>query len=338
MSQLALLLAFASLTAAACGEGSTSTSNSIRQYNDTWLWNGADWTEAHSAISPSPRTAPALAYDEATHQLVLFGGRSTTGDLSFFDDTWTWDGDAWTQQHPAHSPGGRDEAGLVYDAKLRALILIGGFVQKSQADGSTFLGGLRDVWRWDGSDWNEVGSTPVPLTLYISDKAAFDPESKEVVAIGDLETTSWDGSAWSQVPNPKNWFGVDVTYVDPTTRRLTALVAFANPDNSLTYRLESWQAGAWDDGPVVALPLVMDQGWLDVAAATYDSKRKQVVIFGGGCMDHPGNQTLLFDGTGWSVAEPADVPPGRTYAYMAFDSDRAETVMFGGSTSGAVLC
>ena len=115
-------------------------------------------------------------------------------------------------------------------------------MQKSQADGSTFLGGLRDVWMWDGSDWNEVGSTPVPLTLYISDKAAFDPESKEVVAIGDLETTSWDGSAWSQVPNPKNWFGVDVTYVDPTTRRLTALVAFANPDNSLTYRLESWQA------------------------------------------------------------------------------------------------
>ena len=122
LSQLALLLAFASLTAAACGEGSTSTSNSIRQYNDTWLWNGADWTEAHSAISPSPRTAPALAYDEATHQLVLFGGRSTTGDLSFFDDTWTWDGDAWTQQHPAHSPGGRDEAGLVYDAETGAAI------------------------------------------------------------------------------------------------------------------------------------------------------------------------------------------------------------------------
>ena len=45
------------------------------------------------------RYIPAMAFDPATNQLVLFGGYSTNGG-SYLNDTWTWTGTAWAQQSP----------------------------------------------------------------------------------------------------------------------------------------------------------------------------------------------------------------------------------------------
>ena len=63
--------------------------------------------------TPPPAPRPAMAYDPATGQLVLFGGNGigTTGVLP---DTWTWDGTTWTQQSPppAPPPGQRRLHGL----------------------------------------------------------------------------------------------------------------------------------------------------------------------------------------------------------------------------------
>ena len=43
--------------------------------------------------TPPARTNAALAYDDATRQLILFGGQSVNGDA--LDDTWNWDGSEW---------------------------------------------------------------------------------------------------------------------------------------------------------------------------------------------------------------------------------------------------
>ena len=44
--------------------------------DDTWAWNGTTWTELNTGSSgaPSARYGPALAYDTASGQMVLFGG------------------------------------------------------------------------------------------------------------------------------------------------------------------------------------------------------------------------------------------------------------------------
>jgi hypothetical protein len=45
-----------------------------------------------------------MAYDAATHTVVLFGGISqkcTRRGCPVLDDTWTWNGSDWTQQTPA---------------------------------------------------------------------------------------------------------------------------------------------------------------------------------------------------------------------------------------------
>jgi hypothetical protein len=37
-----------------------------------------------------------FAYDSGHQQIVMFGGTQNL-DQCFFDDTWTWDGSAWTE-------------------------------------------------------------------------------------------------------------------------------------------------------------------------------------------------------------------------------------------------
>jgi len=61
--------------------------------NDTWTWNGSDWTRLAPTHSPPPRTAAGMAYDAPRGRLVLFGGEFNGPSLG---DTWVWDGHDWS--------------------------------------------------------------------------------------------------------------------------------------------------------------------------------------------------------------------------------------------------
>jgi hypothetical protein len=46
-------------------------------FNDTWVWDGSNWTNvtpANSSNSPSARLLAGMAYDAARGKVVLFGG------------------------------------------------------------------------------------------------------------------------------------------------------------------------------------------------------------------------------------------------------------------------
>jgi hypothetical protein len=75
-----------------------------------------------------------MAYDAATHTVVLFGGFNGGALL---DDTWTWNGSDWTQQHPATSPSARETTSVAYDGATGTVVLFGG-------NGSE--GALGDTW------------------------------------------------------------------------------------------------------------------------------------------------------------------------------------------------
>jgi hypothetical protein len=55
------------------------------QKNDTWIWNGTDWTQLNTTAPPSPRFGGAFAYHEGQASAVLFGGN---GNI-FLGDTWS---------------------------------------------------------------------------------------------------------------------------------------------------------------------------------------------------------------------------------------------------------
>ncbi len=49
---------------------------------DTWLWNGASWSPAPTGQSAPPaRAGAAVAFDETTHQILVFGGQAPDGKV-----------------------------------------------------------------------------------------------------------------------------------------------------------------------------------------------------------------------------------------------------------------
>jgi hypothetical protein len=62
----------------------------------------------------------------------------------------------------------------------------------------------------------------------------------------------------------------------------------------------------------------------------FDSKRGQVVFFGGCDGPNCSDATWLFDGTAWTNPTPATRPPGRAFHVLAYDVLGDQTVLFSG--------
>jgi hypothetical protein len=100
-------------------------------------------------VEATPPTAcdhAFMVYDSARHVTTLFGGGDAQQEL--IAETWTWDGEAWTQVAGASGgPEGRAHFGFLYDAAHDQALLFGGY------DGAQVFG---DFWSWDGSAWTEL--------------------------------------------------------------------------------------------------------------------------------------------------------------------------------------
>jgi hypothetical protein len=75
-----------------------------RVLGDTWTWDGSSWTRRRSIASPPDVYGARMAFDEARHEVVLFGGTST---IASSDQTWTGDGNG-----PSSIPPDRLRRGL----------------------------------------------------------------------------------------------------------------------------------------------------------------------------------------------------------------------------------
>jgi hypothetical protein len=106
-------------------------------YNDTWTWNGVTWTKQSPAVSPSPRTEHALAYDPSLGLVVMYGGYSTPSQG--LDDTWAWTGATWRQLNLIGEPSGRWASAIDFDPLTNGLLLFGGEVTGDPYTNQTWL-------------------------------------------------------------------------------------------------------------------------------------------------------------------------------------------------------
>lgn len=162
---------------------------------ETWTWDGSLWKQELPAHSPSGRLGASLAYDVASHRVLLFGGfNQAEGNLN---DTWAWDGSSWIQEQPPNSPPPRQQAALARNAV--GLLLFGG----TGVQGPTF----GDTWLWNGVDWLQLHPCTVPSPR-VGASAANDGGTSVIVMFGGVavpsgalggysgETWLWDGSDW----------------------------------------------------------------------------------------------------------------------------------------------
>ena len=271
--------------------------------NDTWVWNGSTWAQVddipagctdNCTDSPPARGYAVMAYDAATSQLILFGGRYPEAG-----DTWDWNGTTWTRLAPATSPPARDSATMAYDAQTSRLVLFGG-------DDGTHI--RNDTWVWNGSTWTQVDDSPAgcidtcassppgrQLASMASDPAGgggvvlFGGETGNNVSSNLDDTWVWDGSTWAQVDDSPA--GCTDNCADSPSPRQAAAMASGTVQGTGTVALfggvddnghdlgDTWTwspTGGWTQAGPMSSPSARD-----TPALSFDQRTSQLVLFGG---------------------------------------------------------
>ena len=150
--------------------------------NDTWVWDGSDWSQSLPNNSPPPRGKSSLAFDRHRGRLILFGGETRGARLS---DTWEWNGADWQQSLTANAPSDRFGHFSTFDSIRDRVIVFGG----NRAAG----GVAADLWEYDGVDWaRQSFADPVPKARVFT-CGAFDETLGWLRIFGGPKRESWFG-------------------------------------------------------------------------------------------------------------------------------------------------
>jgi hypothetical protein len=184
--------------------GASNVSGLTAYLDDTWIFNGKDWMEQSTQVSPSPRAAASMVYDPDHQHIYLFGGSySLDKDIWKYNDTWAWDGSTWEQVQAINQPSIRDNAAMAYDPVHQNVLLFGG---------ASIAAPLNDTWIWNGEVWTEQQPVHQPgkdRTFEYS-QMVFDTNRQQVVMVGSVwnfsnshsntETWAWNGQDWIELP------------------------------------------------------------------------------------------------------------------------------------------
>jgi hypothetical protein len=295
------------------------------------------WIPQNPCANPSARVLATTTYDEATSQLILFGGEfDTLSGPTFYGDTWIWSGTSWAKLDPPESPSARSGASMSFDSATGQLILFGGL---------SASGRMNDTWIWSGSTWTELSPADRPMERE-DGSMAFDPATGQLVLFGgntsnntNGDTWLWTGTNWVEqlpVTSPSAREGDSLAY-DSLTGQLVLFGGFHyGGSTSLSNTLNdtwNWTGSTWNQlQPGTSPPSRMG------AAITFDTSVGKLVLFGGG-FSSAGyqNDTWDWDGNTWSQEDPSVSPPARYFPAYGYDPLTEQYVVFGGESSSGDL-
>jgi hypothetical protein len=166
--------------------------------NTTWTWTPSAWTAVSTsdidASGPLPlRSDFSMAYDGT--RVVLYGGRGASELDGVLQDTWYWNGTAWSKQTPTTVPFGRFGHKMVYQSfGTPGAIMFGG---------TNVLDYLNETWKFTSGDWSLLSPSTKPPARIGHAMAA---SASIVLLFGGQNSNSclndvwsFDGSTWSAV-------------------------------------------------------------------------------------------------------------------------------------------
>jgi cysteine-rich repeat protein len=277
-----------------------------------------------------PRVSHSMVYDVARKRVVLFGGRTGAFGGSLSNDTWEFDGLAWTLRTTATSPSPREQVALAYDATRQRTVLFGGVNN---------TGLLDDTWEWDGTSWTQKTPTAKPSPRSGAN-AVFHPGRAVVVLYGGAATGSTASDTWEY--NGTNWVNQTgagtpgKSVLQPMSYDPVAggIVLFGGDVAGKTWRYN----GTWTELPTSSAPPRSRGGFV----MTFDASTNHTVMIGGSGGEC-GASTLCSDafelvdngsGTGtfmWSNVGAEFAP---LWGAAAYDVDTSQLVVMGGQLPG----
>ena len=310
----------------------------------------ATWQQLKPTVAPPPRDSGLGVYDSAMNRFLVAGGRSSCGgnDVTIFTDTWTFDGSAWTELHPADAAPNLAGFPAAYDASTKQAIAV---IYQGCAEGSfTAI--------WDGTDWKVQpnggadATTPMPAA---DGAMAYDPSLHAVIlwtpdppiTFGGKPgsgpaTWSWNGTTWSELTpaaQPPATLGPAVMTWDSAQQKLLLYGEHSR-------QLWSFDGTTWSQLHPAAGPSAR------VGASFVDDPSLGTVLLYGGSTpaqyspatdpSQGGDQYTAgpplgdlwsWDGSQWTELHPPTSPPARFFAQMAYDPALKGVVLFGGAVS-----
>jgi uncharacterized repeat protein (TIGR01451 family) len=307
-----------------CGNSPTACTN----LNDTWSWNGVNWTNLFPNGYPDARYAHGMVYNAAGDQVLVFGGQ---GSQVAFEDAWAWSGSTWYVLISGRNPGKRENQSMAYDSVRGKVVLFGG---NAQCPNTTYCG---DTWLWDGTNWtSQFPSTSPPARG--GGLMSFDAARSETVLFGGYtnvcvggvcgtsyynDTWIWNGSTWTQrfPPSQPPFSGPSTLMTYDAGHQQTVLVDFFNQPVSTWI----WDGSSWTKMNPVNSPSPRSGG-----ALAFDPVSQKVILFGGSVSGLLLNDTWAWDGTTWTLLNPTNSPATRSNHAMAIDNSIGQIIVTGG--------
>ena len=289
---------------------------------------------------PTPTTGPGtreeahVAFHRESGRFIAFGGlvgydfnngNPLGTDL---DETWAFDGTAWTRLSPARAPPPRSSFAFT-QAPQGGLLLYGGYELATDR-------ALSDVWHFDGVQWTQLANGPPPRYW---PAVAFDEVRNEVVVFGGgdfdsvrpnggelSETWVYDGVRWiDRTPNAaepelrsaqriaRNHDTGEVVLHGGSIRGVSTLLA-----DTWTWDTNRWVATATAGPPA-----------MNYHVMAWDPSNRRVML-----VENLAPRTWQLDGGVWTLVDDSPNAPRSSFAGSATDLARAEVVMFGGAVGG----
>ena len=316
----------------------------------TWSWEGTAWTQRASS-GPGARLSSAMSYDPRRDRVVLHGGYTlgTTRPL-YLNDTWEWDGVAWTLVS-VRGPL-RAEHSMVDDAAAGNTLLFGGALGINQTYLDTYswngrlwtllttrgpnrsgrgrmvydtarnmavlvvsggtLNNEPQTWEWNRS-WRFRGAAPV----IPAQGMVHDPVRGLSVFTRDGFTYGWNGTSWAVLDNASPSSSSRQRAIYDSTRETTLVVGALDGAHE-------WTGTSWSQVSTGVPGSTRD------AAIAFDPVRNRVVL--GRASSQVLNETWEWDGATWTLGNTAvaNSPLDRTDYQLAFDPVSARVLLFGG--------
>ena len=315
----------------------------------TWTWKRGVWQLHSPAASPPPRTSAGMAYDEAHHDVVLFGGQNAVAPVAGqglppMQDTWTWDGATWTQQNPNTSPPAAVDPMLAFDAKVGKVVAV---VSPSFGDSPS------QTWVWDGRTWTQLSpNSAVPGPRY--GQMAYDSVDGTLVIFGghwtcsgpgqctdDPDTWTFDGATWTRhpgTPSGPSARNFSAMATDPSNG--SVLLFGGGSSNDFTVLADTW---AWDGNAWTQLHPSVAPWARRGATAVSDGVDKSVFLFGGGWNTQNYGSDFYdlwqWSGGSWALVQPTstDAPGDQRDAIVAMASHGSGLPPICGGASGGCM-
>lgn len=226
--------------------------------NDTWEYDGVDWTQVATTHSPIGRNGHAMAYDIGRSKTVMFGGYVDSPGQSAIPsgDTWDFDGIDWVEVTPANGPSTRSNHAIIYDSARDMSVMFGGFRCGGSPCGYLYLS---DTWEiGNGAPVAYASSATSYSSGCGSPALAFSPTANPIIgttagavivnapsAFGGV-TMGWSDSHLSGIPllpldlafigmpgcqlwHSNDVFGLPVTPLTATTLQFDLPIPFLGP-------------------------------------------------------------------------------------------------------------